>query len=47
MQYLDSSAAYLNKAVDIALTQLQTTYIDVLMPHAPDPLLVRGPWWLN
>lgn len=26
--------------MDIALTQLHTTYIDVLMPHAPDPLLV-------
>ena len=42
MQYLDSSAAYLTRAVDIALNQLGTTYIDVLMPHAPDPLLVRG-----
>lgn len=39
VQYLETSPAYLNRAVDIALTQLGTTYIDVLMPHAPDPLL--------
>lgn len=42
MQYLDSSPAYLTRAVDIALNQLGTTYIDVLMPHAPDPLMVRA-----
>lgn len=39
VQYLDSGAAYLKRAVDIALNQLGTNYIDVLMPHAPDPLL--------
>jgi predicted oxidoreductase len=40
VQYLDNSAAYLNRAVGIALEQLHTTYIDVICPHAPDPLLV-------
>lgn len=39
VQYLDNGAQYMTHAVDIALTQLGTTYIDVLMPHAPDPLL--------
>lgn len=39
VQYLDSSGQYVANAVDIALAQLGTTYIDVLMPHAPDPLL--------
>lgn len=42
VQYLDSSPEYLTQSVDIALAQLGTKYIDVLMPHAPDPLLVRG-----
>lgn len=39
-QYIDSSAAYLQRAVGIALDQLQTTYIDTLMIHAPDILMV-------
>ncbi|GAB5035289.1 oxidoreductase [Nannochloropsis oceanica] len=39
VQYLDNGAEYMMHAVDIALTQLGTTYLDVLMPHAPDPLL--------
>ncbi len=39
VQYLDNGAAYMTRAVDIALNQLGTTYLDVLMPHAPDPLL--------
>lgn len=38
-QHLDASGAYLKRAVDIALNQLNTDYIDILMPHAPDPLL--------
>jgi predicted oxidoreductase len=43
-QRIDSSAAYLDRAVRIACVQLNTTYIDILVPHAPDPLLVRpGP----
>lgn len=40
VQYLDSSKEYMRRAVDIALTQLNTNYIDVICPHAPDPLLV-------
>ena len=42
VQYIDTSEAYLERSLGIALQQLNTTYIDLFMIHAPDIIMVSG-----
>ena len=39
IQYVNLSPEYLENALDIAFTQLNTDYIDIFMPHVPDLLV--------
>ena len=39
IQYVNLSPEYLENALEIAFTQLNTDYIDIFMPHVPDLLV--------